>query len=809
MAYCRQPFDIRTAAVAVGTAPRDETCPDYLNAFRDNGAPLVLLAVQEHVGIWTQTADEPRLLANLSSRELDGYFHRNKDALDPQAVYRAKNLLQAPTGTQLEFVDIGLMPFLERHVGGQLSGKFTGWIRDSLPDWQGASGKDEASGEVLLRSVFRLLAAKILQDKAVPGFKQLDRSDVAGMLQKVVRHCGGEPDASLVRPAVQVLGTIASQVFDLASLRHMSTESLGVIYESAFISGATRRKLGTHSTPPWLADYMLWQVEDWFRELPSEQRIVYEPACGHGAFLVAALRMLQQFSFEEHRCPAETVKYVRRMLHGADIDPFSLEIARLSLSLTDVPNPDGWQLKHCDLFQTNPLERGIPTPGLVLTNPPYEAFAPRDREAWNYAQYVKYAEILARTLPFIRENGIVGFVAPRSSLTRKDVSAIRKTLATEFEIAEIAYFPDKLFTFSQAETCVVLARRRKARPRSTTRYAYVADKGVEAFQKRFAFGYEQEIDVAHIAQPPHFTLVAPLLARFWDSLADNPRLGDLADIGRGIEFKNGCPGANGGRPRQILRYVESNILHHQTPKPESLVFTDADVRFWGTAATAGKPQVVVNAARASRSPWKIWALMDPDGWPTTQRLIAIRPKPGTTALSIEVLWAILTSPMAQAYAHCRSGKRDIDTQTYTALPLPLLRDLEDSGAVERAVKAYVGKARAADAAPELAAQAADELKRLRLLVDAEVLKLYDLAPRDERAILDLFNGHPRPGVPFEQTEYYPRDFVPWIPLHEYLSPAFQRSTVGELRKIDFAKQLTPRMKEALRRAGELHLDEDE
>ena len=79
------------------------------------------------------------------------------------------------------------------------------------------------------------------QDKAVPGFKQLDRSDVAGMLQKVVRHCGGEPDASLGRPAVRVLCTIAGQVFDLASLRHMSTESLGVIYASAFISGATRR----------------------------------------------------------------------------------------------------------------------------------------------------------------------------------------------------------------------------------------------------------------------------------------------------------------------------------------------------------------------------------------------------------------------------------------------------------------------------------------------------------------------------------------------------------------------------------------
>jgi hypothetical protein len=519
--------------------------------------------------------------------------------------------------------------------------------------------------------------------------------------------------------------------------------------------------------------------------------------------------MLQQFSFAEHQPADKTVQYVRRMLHGADIDPFSLEIARLSLSLTDVPNKDGWQLKNCDLFHTNPLEHEIPAPGLVLTNPPYEAFSTQEREAWGCDQLVKYAEILARTLPFIRENGIIGFVAPRSFLTLKSAAALRKTLATEFEIAEIAHFPDRLFTFAQAETCVLLARRRKSSPRSTTRYTYVDDHGVEAFRKCFAFGYEQKIDVARVARPPHFTLVAPLLAHVWGSLADNPRLGDLADIGRGIEFMKGCPGANGGRPHQVLRYVEPKILHHQTPKPESLVFTDADVRRWGTAATTGTPQVVVNAARASIGPWKVWALMDPGGWPTTQQLITVRPKGDTPAVSIEFLWAILTSPVGNAFMHGFCGTWHLRTQTYEALPLPPLRNIANGAAVELAVKAYVSKARAANAVPELAAQVADELMRLRLQVDAEVLKLYDLAPRDERAILDLFNGHPRPGVPFEQTEYYPRDFVPCFPLHEYLSPAFQRSTVGEIRKIDFAKVLSPEFKAALKRAVELYSDEEE
>jgi hypothetical protein len=808
VAYCWQPCDIRTAAVAIGEVPSEDACADYLKAFRDNGAPIVLLAVQEHVGVWKQTADKPSLLTTLSNRELDEYFRSNCDAFAPKEIYRAKNLPQTPTETQLEFVDIDLMPFLERHVGDQLSTKFADWIGNALPDWQGALGTNESAGEMLLRSVFRLLAAKILQDKGVPGFKQLNRSDVAGVLQKVVQHCGGAPDTGISRPAANVLETVARQVFGLASLRHMSTESLGVIYENAFISKATRKKLGTHSTPPWLADYMLWQVEDWFRELPAEQRIVYEPACGHGAFLVAALRMLQQFAFEERQPHAETVPYVRRMLHGADIDPFSLEIARLSLSLTDVPNPNGWWLKHCDLFQANPLEREIPVPGLVLTNPPYEAFAPQDREAWHCTQYVKYAEILARTLPHIRENGIVGFVAPRSFLTSPKVAAVRKILASEFEIIEIAHFPDKkVFTLSQAETCVVLAQRRKPHPRSTIRYAYVKDDGVTAFRKRYAFGFEQKIDVVRVARPPLFDLSVPFLANVWDSLADNPRLGDLADIGRGIEFQKGYPGTRGGTPRELLRYVEPNVLHHQEPKPDTLVFADEDVRFWGTAATTGKPQVVVNAS-GRRDPWKIWALMDPNGFPTTKRLITIRPKSASTPLTIDVLWAILTSPFAQAFVHAKSGKRDIDTRTYEALPLPLLRDLRNCSAVERAVEAYVGKARAADAAQGPAApRAANELKRLRLQIDAEVLKLYDLAPRDERAILDLFSGHKRPGVPFDQTEYFPQDFVSCIPLHVYLTFIERAPKAARLRRSRVWQSLPDEFKQAVSDAAQPCVDD--
>jgi hypothetical protein len=86
-------------------------------------------------------------------------------------------------------------------------------------------------------------------------------------------------------------------------------------------------------------------------------------------------------------------------------------------------------------------------------------------------------------------------------------------------------------------------------------------------------------------------------------------------------------------------------------------------------------------------------------------------------------------------------------------------------------------------------------------VDAEILRLYDLPPRLERQLLDLFAGDERPGVPFDFRRYFPEDFQPYFPLHLYLSEAYQRSTAGALRK-RYKPVTDPAILTALERAVE-------
>ena len=78
------------------------------------------------------------------------------------------------SGRQLDrFVDIRLLPFVERLIGSRLTDAVTAAVAE-LKAAFGSQELDEAQQEWILKSTFRLLAAKILKDKRVYGFITLD-----------------------------------------------------------------------------------------------------------------------------------------------------------------------------------------------------------------------------------------------------------------------------------------------------------------------------------------------------------------------------------------------------------------------------------------------------------------------------------------------------------------------------------------------------------------------------------------------------------------------------------------------------------
>jgi hypothetical protein len=138
-----------------------------------------------------------------------------------------------------------------------------------------------------------------------------------------------------------------------------------------------------------------------------------------------------------------------------------------------------------------------------------------------------------------------------------------------------------------------------------------------------------------------------------------------------------------------------------------------------------------------------------------------------------VLWAVLNSPVANAYAYCFSGKRETLVKEWRAFPLPRMT-FESTQAIEAAASAYLAAVETSESA-FMQPKPKNEVKQALLGIDAEVLKLYDLPPFLERQLLDLFTGVERRGVGCDFRGYYPPGFESYMPLRTAISESFQRA----------------------------------
>ena len=110
--------------------------------------------------------------------------------------------------------------------------------------------------------------------------------------------------------------------------------------------------------------------------------------------------------------------------------------------------------------------------------------------------------------------------------------------------------------------------------------------------------------------------------------------------------------------------------------------------------------------------------------------------------------------MANAFAYTHSDKRHNLVGMIRGLPVPDVAEAEVHR-VSANVDEYL--CAVAEDVRDLAPPAnADVARRLMLQIDAAVLSLYDLPPRLERQLLDLFAGWSRQGVSFALDSLLPR-----------------------------------------------------
>ena len=194
-----------------------------------------------------------------------------------------------------------------------------------------------------------------------------------------------------------------------------------------------RRANGLHVTPRWLADRLVARALDGLGATPAVT--VCDPACGGGAFLVAAARRL-------HRRGADRRRVVRHLLWGADIDPVGLATAEAALALWAGEPPPAGRLVVADaLADGGAVWPDRPDAGfhVVVGNPPFQnqlgratARTPpqqarlRDRYGAAVRAYTDAAWLfLLAGCDLARPGGRVALVEPQSLVGARDAAAVR------------------------------------------------------------------------------------------------------------------------------------------------------------------------------------------------------------------------------------------------------------------------------------------------------------------------------------------------------------------------------------------------
>ena len=733
-AFTQTPPSYRSAALAAVHGGHGATL-DWVNAYRSLGAPLLFVTEHDQVSLWQMRADAPPSVRDrVPLSDVPLLFERHRDTWRPDAIHRAKAIGAVNQEYQLDFVDIGLMPAVE----GEIHLKLDRLLTNTLEAASQVPNGELPDTRRLFRIVFRLLAAKVLQDRSHPSSRDWDAADLSSVLRAIESYYSlpmipGTSSRS-VSPAFSAAWDCLRKGI---SFSNISSEDLAFFYENTLVTSETRGDFSTHSTPRQLAEYAVARLE-LHRHEPSDLRI-YEPFAGAGTFLISALRHMRDLlpvDWTDQQRHAFLVEH----LDGDEIDLFACEVGVLSLILADYPNHNGWHIRESDLFKDEILKSRMQTADVILCNPPFENFSEEERQRYTIASryYSKPVAVLNAALD--AHPRALAFVLPRPFILHRKFLAERQRIEKLYGDVELVALPDRIFAASTVESALLLARtpRPPAPAIISLRSTDVADRDRTAFLTTGRTTSERHLERVVDDSSSGELWLAPLQA-LWRYLNPVPRLSDYFTIHRGLEWESSQGDAWSSAPRPGYRRGLHNARKARQFKLQEPVFLDCRqerLRRRAIDLPWDQPKLVVNAARLSVTSWRIAAMLDRGGLLCSQQFFGLWPHTSLNDVQLLTFAAILNGPIANAFLATHSPIKGIRISAVKQIPVPPLL----SPHVGELVIEYAEGVKES----ESTGPTRQRMVELLTLIDAAVLRAYDLPPRLERQLLDYFRDTVRP-----------------------------------------------------------------
>ena len=759
-AFTHTPPSYRSAALAVVNSDQRRTV-DLVNEYRALGAPLLFVIERAEVTVWEVRSDgPPRAIEKVGLAHVAELFARNQASWHPNAIHRAKSIGGFETAYQLDFVDLGLLPAIE----GEIHVKLDRLLVETLNLASEASRDDPLEVRTLFRVVFRLLAAKVLQDRYHPCSDGWDADSLQSVLAGIETYYSLEPIEGQASVDLQrTFDTAWKHLRSGISFSNISSDDLAFVYENTLVTPETRRLFGTHSTPRPIAEYVVQRLQ-LHRHEPDDLRI-YEPFAGAGVFLISALRHLRDLLPVEWP-DEQRHDFLIRHISGSEVDPFACEVAMLSLILADYPNHNGWNVEEVDLFRNGALAQRIAANNVIICNPPFETFDAADKKRYAIAEKTYSKAIAALSAAIDGTPLALGFVLPRSFILERQFAEQRRRIESLYGTVELLKLPEGIFGASDVETSAVIARDLRTSYSTTIalRSSEVVERDRSAFLKTGRATVHREL-VRTIDERPEGHLWIPPLNELWDYLASYPRLLSVLKPSCGLEWTYHQEQATSEAERFGYRPGYANARHLQQYRPPQPLWLDfrPDHLRRGAAHDWSQPKLMASAIRLSRGAWCIGAFVDPVGLLCSQQFFGLWPRIALTRAELAALCGVLNGPVANAYLAINSPKRGFRAAVVGQIPIPALLPAK----LAETVGSYVEFLRS----PSILGDVDARLARLLTEIDASVLEAYDLPMRLERQLLAFFEGSERPvGHSWTHWDtYFP---APGLSLAERLSGRF-------------------------------------
>jgi hypothetical protein len=771
-AFTQTPPSYRSAALAV-VEQGPENDVETVQAYRSLGAPLLFVIAGERVSVWqVRAGGGPRRLDQVGLADVSALFERNRADWQPDVIHRAKSIGSIDRAYQRDFVDLGLLPAVE----GEVHVKLDQLLVNTMRGVQRVANGQPSDPRLLFRIVFRLLAAKVLQDRQHVYAASWDPADLKSVLRAIESYYSlpavlvGKTEAELVSYAAA--WEILRQGI---SFSNISSEDLAFVYENTFVTPETRKDLGTHSTPRPLAEYAVSRLE--LHRFAPEELTIYEPFAGAGVFLVSALRHLRDM-LPGKWSDRERHQFLVQRLAGDEYDPFACEVATLSLILADYPNQNGWHIHERDLFVDGVMAERMNNQAVILCNPPFEAFSKENRELYALARqtYSKPVAVLGAALA--ARPRALAFVLPRPFIQDRQFAEQRRQVEALYGSVELVELPDRIFGAAVIESALLIAR--DLRPTNEGTIALlsteVADRDRLAFLKTGKVTVQRVLE-RHVDDAPRGDLWIPPLHSLWMHLAQNQTLGERLEVHRGIEWTYSQDRAWSREAEAGFRrgfHTARNLRQYLPPQQVWLDCRPDKLRGNAIDHPWERPKLMTNAGRLSRGPWRIASTPDLSGLIGSQQWFGMWPRLEADEKNLAVFAAVLNGPVANAYLAIHSPAKGIRISAVNAIPLP---------ATLPNVAELVADYRRLLIVTEVIGERDLRLCDLLVEIDARVLAAYDLPPRLESHLFDYFGDAERP-VAHEWRNWNLLCPMPGLTLAEGLSGRFRprEGWIGKLFK---------------------------